>query len=74
MKLNGKLIQEKRQALPIPMTAPELAKVVGITPRQINKIEGGTSTKRSTAERIAKAIKTPLVDLIHREKEVTANG
>lgn len=67
MKLHGHMIQAARLALKIPMTAPELAAAVGLTPRMINMIESGKSTKRKTAERIAKVIKVPLADLINRE-------
>lgn len=67
MKLNGSKVKAGRQALRIPMTAAELADVVGLTPRMINMIENGKATKRKTAERIAKAIKIPLADLIVRE-------
>lgn len=67
MKLDGSKVKAGRLALRIPMTAAELAAVVQLTPRMINMIENGKATKRKTAERIAKAIKVPLAELIYRE-------
>lgn len=67
MKLDGGKVKAGREGLRVPMTGKELAGIVGVTPKTINNIENGKSTKRATAARIAKAIRIPLGDLIKRE-------
>jgi len=67
LKLHGDKIQAARKAMRIPMSGVELARLIGVTPRCVSAIETGRSTKKSTAEKIAKEIRIKLEDLIVRE-------
>lgn len=67
MRLQGDKVKAGREALPIPITRKELADIVGVKTATIGNIENEKPTRRPTAEKIAKAIKIPLVNLIKRE-------
>jgi len=67
LKLDGDKIKAGRMNQRVPMSPEELGGLVKITRQAVNKIERNGSTKRSTAERIAKALRVPLATLVKRD-------